>query len=264
MSPGDHTPRKRFGQNFLHDPGVIAKIVSVIGPQPGESLVEIGPGKGAITVPLLKQAGAMHVIELDHDLVEPLKLACKDIGRLEVINKDALRVNICEIAAQQPIRVVGNLPYNISTPLIFHLLGQRDCIRDMHFMLQKEVVNRLAAKPGGGEYGRLSVMVQYYCEVTPLFTIGAGAFSPAPRVESAFVRLTPYDTLPVKAGNEPLFAQLVRQAFSQRRKTLRNSLSSMMSTEQIEAAGIAPGLRAEMLSVAEFVALTEQVAHEPG
>jgi len=261
-NPLNHRPRKRFGQNFLHDPVVIARIVSAINPQPGESLVEIGPGQGAITVPLLKRAGAMHVIELDRDLIEPLKVACRDVGQLDILNEDALKVNICEMPMQQPVRVVGNLPYNISTPLIFHLFTQRHCIRDMHFMLQKEVVNRLAAKPGGGEYGRLSVMIQYYCEVTPLFIIGSGAFTPAPRVESAFVRLTPHDTLPVKASNETLFAQLVRQAFSQRRKTLRNSLANMMNAEQIEAAGITPGLRAEKLSVAEFVALSEQVAHE--
>jgi len=256
----NHQPRKRFGQNFLHDPTVIARIVGVINPQAGDHLVEIGPGKGAITLPLLQAAGKLCVIELDRDLVAPLQATCGGAGELTVMNADALQVDFCHIAGERPLRVIGNLPYNISTPLLFHLLDQHQCIRDMHFMLQKEVVDRMAAAPGGSAYGRLSVMLQYRCEVIPLFTIGSGAFQPPPRVESAFVRLRPYPQPPVAVADEALFARLVRQAFSQRRKTLRNTLRGWVTAETMEALGIDPALRAEMLTVRDFAALAEAAA----
>ena len=254
----NHRPRKRFGQNFLHDPCVIEKIITVIGPHRDENLVEIGPGQGAITLPLLEAAGALTVIELDRDLIEPLKARCNDIGRLSVHNVDALRFDFCELASTDPLRIVGNLPYNISTPILFHLLEQHDCIKDMHFMLQKEVVERMAASPGSKQYGRLSVMLQYRCRVTALFTIGPGAFNPPPRVESAFVRLEPFDQLPVKIDDEAVFTKLVRQAFSQRRKTLRNALRDTLDAGEIMKLGIDPSVRAEMLSLADFAALANR------
>jgi 16S rRNA (adenine1518-N6/adenine1519-N6)-dimethyltransferase len=256
----NHRPRKRFGQNFLHDPGIIGKIVAAINPRPDESLVEIGPGQGAITLPLLEAAGKLTVVELDRDLILPLQTRCREAGELTVHNADALRLDFCSLADGTPLRVVGNLPYNISTPLLFHLLDQHHCIRDMHFMLQKEVVDRMAAKPGPGQYGRLSVMLQYRCRVTPLFTIGPGAFTPPPKVDSAFVRLEPYAQPPVQVDDEAVFAALVRQAFSQRRKTLRNTLREMLDTDEIKATGVDPGARAETLSLNAFAALANRAA----
>lgn len=259
------TPRKRFGQHFLHDPAIIERIVAAVQPRESETLVEIGPGRGAITVPLLKAAGQLQVIELDRDLIEPLYQRCRDAGELIVHNADALQVDFCGLASDaKPLRVIGNLPYNISTPLLFHLLAQARCIGDMHFMLQKEVVDRLAAGPGTRQYGRLSVMVQYRCHVTPLFTIGPGAFQPPPRVESAFVRLEPYRTLPIAARNDAVLEMLVRQAFAQRRKTLRNALRGMLGENEIRSAGVDPSTRAEMLGLREFTALADRAADQYG
>jgi len=258
-----HRPRKRFGQNFLHDPVVIARIVSAIRPAAGERLVEIGPGQGAITLPLLQAAGTLTVIELDRDLIGPLQARCAAAGELTVHTADALRFDFCALAGEEQLRVVGNLPYNISTPLLFHLLDQHECIRDMHFMLQKEVVERMAAGPGTGQYGRLSVMLQYRCRVTPLFTIGAGAFNPPPRVESAFVRLEPYAQPLVEVQDEAAFSRLVNKAFMQRRKTLRNALRELLDVAEIEAAGIDPAARAETLGVAAFAALANYLAGKP-
>jgi 16S rRNA (adenine1518-N6/adenine1519-N6)-dimethyltransferase len=256
-----HRPRKRFGQHFLHDPAVIQRIVAAINPRADELLVEIGPGQGAITLPLLQAGRRLHVVELDRDLIEPLRQKARGAGELSVHNADALCFDFCTLAGSGPVRVVGNLPYNISTPLLFHLLEQARCIRDMHFMLQKEVVDRLAAGPGSGQYGRLSVMIQYRCEVTPLFTIGAGAFRPPPRVESAFVRLRPYRTPPVVVQDEAIFAAVVQQAFSQRRKTLRNVLRNMVDAGAMQELGIDPASRAEMLGIGEFAALANHVAN---
>ena len=253
-----HTPRKRFGQNFLHDPGVIGKIITAIQPHQDENLVEIGPGQGAITLPLLAAAGALTVIELDRDLIEPLKARCAAAGRLAVHNVDALGFDFCQLANKKPVRIIGNLPYNISTPILFHLLDQHDCIRDMHFMLQKEVVERMAASPGSKQFGRLSVMLQYRCRVTSLFTIGPGAFNPPPRVESAFVRLEPFEQPPVSVDSEVVFEKLVRQAFSQRRKTLRNALRDMLDADEILKTGIDPSVRAEMMALKDFAALANQ------
>jgi 16S rRNA (adenine1518-N6/adenine1519-N6)-dimethyltransferase len=255
-----HAPRKRFGQHFLHDPAIINRIVASINPQPSDTLVEIGPGRGAITLPLLRAAGHLQVIELDRDLIGPLEAQCRDAGELTLHNADALRVDFCTLATTTPLRVVGNLPYNISTPLLFHLLAQSRCIADMHFMLQKEVVDRLAAAPGSSQYGRLSVMVQYRCGVTPLFNIGAGAFRPPPRVESAFVRLVPFTKPPVEVHDEDLLAVVVQQAFAQRRKTLRNALKGLFEEQEIRGLGIDPSARAEVLGIREFAVLANCAA----
>ncbi|MGE0809991.1 MAG: 16S rRNA (adenine(1518)-N(6)/adenine(1519)-N(6))-dimethyltransferase RsmA [Immundisolibacter sp.] len=249
--------RKRFGQNFLHSPGVIARIVATLAPAAGQALVEIGPGHGALTGPVLERAGALTAIELDRDLADELTERFAPRG-LALISADALRFDFRALAPPGGrLRVFGNLPYNISTPLLFHLLAQRAVIKDMLFMLQREVVDRMAAAPGDDDYGRLSVMLQYACEVEALFVVPPGAFSPAPKVQSRIVQLTPYATLPHPAADERRFAELVQRAFAQRRKTLRNSLAGVVSEAQFAAAGIDPGLRPEVLSVADFVRLAD-------
>ena len=251
-----HRARKRFGQNFLHDPGVIQRIVTAIAPRPGQHLVEIGPGRGAITRLLLEAAGRLDAVELDRDLIEPLTRECAGLGRLEIVSADALRFDFCGLAkAGERLRLVGNLPYNISTPLLFHLLGQKRCSEDMHFMLQKEVVERMAAEPGSKTFGRLSVMLQVHCEVIPLFDIGPGAFHPAPKVVSSLVRLLPWTEPPHAIADPDGFARLVNQAFSQRRKTLRNSLRDWLAPERMQQLGIDPGQRPERLDVTDFVRL---------
>ena len=255
-----HKARKRFGQNFLHDSTVIGRIVQAINPKPDQHLVEIGPGQGAITLPLLQACGHLDVVELDRDLVAPLAAKARQRGELAVYQQDALRFDFSALAQQGKIRIVGNLPYNISTPLIFHLLDQSNSILDMHFMLQKEVVERMAAEPGGGDYGRLSVMVQYRCKVEPLFMVRPEAFSPAPRVDSAFVRLTPYADLPFQVLDHSCLATVVRQAFSQRRKTLRNTLKSLLSWQEIEASGADPGGRPETVTLPQYAALADCLA----
>jgi len=263
--PLTHKPRKRFGQNFLHDPQVIQRIIQVVGPRPGEHLVEIGPGLGAITEPLLKASGALDIIELDRDLVPKLIEKFSSLGELNAHQGDALKFDFNALKQdERPLRVVGNLPYNISTPLIFHLLANAALIKDMHFMLQKEVVDRLAANPGNSDYGRLSVMVQYRCAVAPLFNVGPGAFKPPPKVHSAIVRLTPHTTLPFPADNELLFAKLVSSAFGQRRKTLRNNLKGLLESDEIEAVGIDPAIRAERLTLEMFVTLANRLATKQG
>jgi 16S rRNA (adenine1518-N6/adenine1519-N6)-dimethyltransferase len=250
-----HQPRKRFGQHFLHDPAVVQRIVAAVAPQPGDHLVEIGPGEGAITFELLRAAGRLDAIELDRDLVAPLRARSAGLGELVLHSADALRFDFRPLAgAGGKLRLVGNLPYNISTPLLFHLLDQADCIRDMHFMLQKEVVERMAARPGGRDYGRLSVMLQARCTVTPLFTVGPGAFRPPPKVDSAVVRLAPL-AQPPDIADPALFARLVAAAFAQRRKTLRNTLKGHLDAEAIAALGIDPGARAEVLALGDFVRL---------
>ena len=253
-----HQPRKRFGQNFLHDPGVIRRIVDSIHPRPSDHLVEIGPGQGALTRPLLEACGRLDVVELDRDLIAPLQQQLADVGELQVHQADALRFDFCALQPENGplLRVVGNLPYNISTPLLFHLMSQAACIEDMHFMLQKEVVQRMVAAPGSKDYGRLTVMLAYYCEAEMLFTVGSGAFFPAPKVDSAIVRLRPHRQPPVEVQDPALFAQLVAQAFSQRRKTLRNNLKGWLSAEAIAALDIDPGIRAERLGLAQFARLS--------
>ncbi|NOX10005.1 MAG: 16S rRNA (adenine(1518)-N(6)/adenine(1519)-N(6))-dimethyltransferase RsmA [Gammaproteobacteria bacterium] len=254
-----HTPRKRFGQNFLHDPGVIQHIVHAINPHAGQSIIEIGPGQGAITRPLLQRCKQLTVIELDRDLIAGLETLNDDIHQLRIYNQDALKTDFCDLREEeQRLRIIGNLPYNISTPLLFHLLQQAHCIKDMHFMLQKEVVDRMVASAGSKTYGRLSVMLQYYCKVEHLFAIGPGAFNPPPRVNSAFVRLIPHSKAPVDV-NITILEQVVRTAFSQRRKTLRNTLKSLLNSEQIQTTGIDPGIRAEQLSLQQFAQLANLV-----
>jgi 16S rRNA (adenine1518-N6/adenine1519-N6)-dimethyltransferase len=249
--------RKRFGQHFLHDPGVIQRILWAVQPKPGQSLVEIGPGPGAITRLLLEAAGRLVAIELDYTLLPHLQDHCRGAGDLRVYRADALRFDFTALRqGPQRLRVVGNLPYNVATPLLFHLLRQLEHLQDMHFMLQKEVVERLAAGPGHPAYGRLSVMVQYRCRVEPLFSIGRGAFSPPPRVESAFVRLLPHTRPPVAVADEGRFAELVRRAFGQRRKTLRNTLRGVLPDTEIAALGIDPRARPETLGLADFAALS--------
>lgn len=257
----NHIPRKRFGQNFLHDPRVIARIVQAIGPGPNQQVVEIGPGQGAITEPLMRACGHLDVVEIDRDLATALAERWPEPDQLTIHRQDALKLDFCTLTdSERRLRIVGNLPYNISTPLIFHLLGQLRCVQDMHFMLQKEVVERMAAKPAQNAYGRLAVMVQYHCRVEPLFSIGPGAFRPSPRVDSAFVRLTPHDRRPVQVTDETCFARVVREAFSHRRKTLRNALRSITDGATIVALGLDPQIRPEQLDLEAFAALANALA----
>ncbi|MEO0420773.1 MAG: 16S rRNA (adenine(1518)-N(6)/adenine(1519)-N(6))-dimethyltransferase RsmA [Pseudomonadota bacterium] len=259
----EHVPRKRFGQHFLHDPNVLRRIVDAISPAPDDRLVEIGPGQGALTAPLLSRDVSLTAIELDRDLAPALGELPGAAGRLSVIEADALTLDYAHLADSLggPIRLCGNLPYNISTPLLFHLLAHREHVIDMHFMLQKEVVMRMAAPPGSKTYGRLTVMLGAVCEVEALFHVGPGAFKPPPKVDSSVVRLRIPNQAPVAIEHPELFAQLVRQAFSMRRKTLRNSLKRLMGADAIEAAGIDPGARPETLTPADYGALTRVAAN---
>jgi 16S rRNA (adenine1518-N6/adenine1519-N6)-dimethyltransferase len=247
--------KKHLGQNFLHERGVVEKIVQAIDPKPGDRIVEIGPGQGALTFPLLARHGELTAIEFDRDLLAPLAQAAQAHGTLTLVPADVLDVDFTALAGDGCIRLVGNLPYNLSSPILFHALDHAAAIRDMHFMLQKEVVDRMAAPPGSKVYGRLSVMLQAYCAVTPLFKVPPGAFRPAPKVDSAVVRLVPRAPGTVGIEDPSRFAAIVRAAFGQRRKTLRNALSGEMDETLIEAAGLVPGARAEQLSVADFVRL---------
>lgn len=255
-----HRARKRFGQNFLHDAGVIYRILRSIHARPGQRLVEIGPGQGALTEGLVDSGAQLDVIELDQDLVPLLRLRFGLNPQFTLHQGDAMKFDFAALANGERLRVVGNLPYNISTPLIFHLLEHASVIEDMHFMLQKEVVERLAAQPGSGDWGRLSIMVQYFCSVEHLFTVGPGAFNPPPKVDSAIVRLVPHRTLPHPARDHRLLERVVREAFNQRRKTLRNTLKNLLSSEDIAAAGVDGSLRPEQLDLAAFVRLADQLA----
>ncbi|MGA9851371.1 MAG: 16S rRNA (adenine(1518)-N(6)/adenine(1519)-N(6))-dimethyltransferase RsmA [Gammaproteobacteria bacterium] len=251
-----HQSRKRFGQHFLHDRNIINKILLAISPKPTDFIVEIGPGLGAITLPLLERCGMLTAVELDRDVIPHLRESAAGKGTLHIIQADALKTDFYDLAPSgQKIRLVGNLPYNISTPLLFHLLDQSDSIQDMHFMLQKEVVRRMAAKPGGREYGRLTVMLAARCRVEPLFSIGSGAFRPPPKVESAFVRLIPHAALLFPLTDPARFAQFVSQAFSHRRKTLRNALQGLADEAAIRIAGLDPAARPETLSASDYARL---------
>ncbi len=261
MSHFKDPPKKQLGQHFLHDRGVIEKILLAVDPKPGEALVEIGPGQGAITFPLLKKHGALTVIEFDRDLITPLSEAAHGLGDLTVVHKDVLKVDFGKLAGEGKIRLVGNLPYNISTPILFHVLEHATSIIDMHFMLQKEVVDRMAAAPGSKTYGRLSVMLQAICRVEPLFVIGPGAFRPPPKVDSAVVRLLPKPANEIGIDDPALFERVVRDAFGQRRKTLRNAVAQICDSEQIQAAGLRPEARAEQLPVGDFIALANYLAN---
>ncbi len=252
--------RKRFGQNFLQDPVVLQRIATAIDPHPGQRLIEIGPGLGALTRQILPLAEKLAVVELDRDLIPLLQQNCTGLGTLEIHSADALKFDFCTFRQlENKIRLFGNLPYNISTPLLFHLFKQLSCIQDMHFMLQKELVERITAAPGSKTYGRLSVMVQFYCQVEMLFIVGPEAFRPAPKVDSAIIRLIPHPEPPVEVTDPAAFSRLVTQAFSQRRKTLRNTLKKMLTAEQISSTGIDPGIRAEQLSLQEFALLANLV-----
>jgi len=251
----EHRARKRFGQHFLHDRGVVNRILDALNPQPDETLVEIGPGLGALTRPLLERVPHLHVVELDRDLAARLR-AEFPTTRLTVHEADALKFDFCVLApGGGKLRLIGNLPYNISTPLLFHLLNQERCIADMLFMLQKEVVERMSAAPGSKDYGRLTVMIQWRLAVRKLFDVRPGAFTPPPRVDSSVLRLIPHAAPPIAVEDPRRFAQLVQAAFAHRRKTLRNNLKGLLPTETIAALGIDPGRRAETLTLTEFAAL---------
>jgi 16S rRNA (adenine1518-N6/adenine1519-N6)-dimethyltransferase len=249
-----HFPRKRFGQHFLVDESVIAAIVAAIAPRPGDSMVEIGPGLEALTRPLAAAVDHLHVIEIDRDIAARLRGSFPP-GRVTVHEGDALDFDFGRLGPR--LRVVGNLPYNISTPLLFHLQDYTAAILDVHVMLQKEVVERMAAAPSSSEYSRLSVMLQYRFEIEPLLDVAPAAFRPAPRVESAVVRMIPHARLPHAARDEEWFAKIVAAAFSQRRKTLRNALRGYFKGEDFERLGVDAGLRAQDLGVAEFVRLAD-------
>ena len=248
-----HVPRKRFGQHFLHDPGIRGRIVDAIAPQPGNTIVEIGPGLGALTAPLLERGARVIAIELDRDVIPELQARCEALGDLEIHSLDALKLDLARLG-EGPFRLVGNLPYNISTPLLFHLLAQRSRIRDMHFMLQKEVVQRLGAAPGNKTYGRLGVMAALACHTEPLFDVNPGAFRPPPAVTSSVVRLLPRE-MELAIPNPDLLAEIVRRAFSQRRKTLRNSLRGLVPEQLLVGQDIDPGARAETLAPEDFARL---------
>lgn len=248
--------RKRFGQHFLHDQNVIESILRAIDPQPGETIVEIGPGRGALTYPLLQRCKTLVAIELDRDLVPQLEKRAPAFGKLEIINEDVLEFDVSTIPHETGLRLVGNLPYNISTPLMFHLLAAANAIRDMHFMVQKEVALRIVAGPGDANYGRLSVMLQYQCDCQYLLDVAPGCFKPPPKVDSALVRLLPLERPQHDVGDYATFSGIVQSAFGQRRKTISNSLKKILDRDAIKACGIDPGLRAENLALSDFANLS--------
>ncbi len=251
-----HTPRKRLGQHFLHDLDIIQRIVSAIAPQPTQYLVEIGPGTGALTLPLLEQGCQLHVIELDRALIELLKKQTSHFNNIHIHHADALKFDFKQlITTSYPLRLCGNLPYNISTALLFQVLHYASAIEDMTFMLQKEVVKRMVASPDTAEYGRLSVMLHYFCQVEALFDVAPHCFYPPPQVDSSVVQLKPHLTPPIMVVKQQHFAQIVQKAFSQRRKTLRNTLKGLLDSEEIQSVGINPQRRAETLDLAEFAQL---------
>ena len=253
-----HRPRKRFGQHFLNDPGVIDAIVQAIAPRPTDTIVEIGPGHGAITLPLARRAGTLHCIELDRDLAAALRRRFSTNDNVHVHEADALNFDFCALG--DSLRVVGNLPYNISTPLLFHLIDCRDCIADMHFMLQKEVVDRMTAGPGTKDYGRLGIMLGCHLGVEALFEVGPQCFDPPPAVVSAVVRLTPLGGARPAIDDEKLLGRLVATAFSQRRKTVRNAMKTLLGEDELRALGIDPGLRPESLAIADYVGLANYLS----
>ncbi|KGQ23317.1 16S rRNA (adenine(1518)-N(6)/adenine(1519)-N(6))-dimethyltransferase RsmA [Gallibacterium anatis] len=260
-----HTARKRFGQNFLHDDQIIQSIVAAINPQANDFLIEIGPGLGALTEPVAEQIEHLTVIELDRDLAERLRHHPFLHQKLTVIEQDVMRFDFQQLARQadKPLRIFGNLPYNISTPLMFHLFQYHDVIQDMHFMLQKEVVNRLCAGPNSKAYGRLTIMAQYFCQVIPVLEVPPSAFKPAPKVDSAVVRLVPHKVLPYPVKDLYWLNRVCTQAFNQRRKTLRNSLMDLFTAEQLVKLEIKLTDRAENLTIADYAHLANWLADNP-
>ncbi|MCG7544572.1 Ribosomal RNA small subunit methyltransferase A [Pseudoalteromonas sp. THAF3] len=249
-----HYARKRFGQNFLHDETVIDKIVTAIDPRPGDNLVEIGPGLGAITEPVCELTDHLNVVELDKDLAERLIHHPFMAPKLTVHQGDAMKFDFSSLLRNDAkLKIFGNLPYNVSTPLLFHLFNFVDEVEHMHFMLQKEVVNRMVAGPGSKAFGRLSVMTQYYCHAIPVIEVPPNCFKPAPKVDSAVVRLVPKDKAQRSAKDTKLLNTVCLEAFNQRRKTLRNSLSNLLDESQLKGLGIDPSLRAESLSLQQFI-----------
>ena len=256
-----HRARKRFGQNFLRDDGIINRIIGAIHPQADEHLIEIGPGQGALTDLLMASGCQLDVIELDRDLVPGLLAAHGDSPRFSLHNADALKFNYAQLGSgARTLRIVGNLPYNISTPLIFKLLENAPLIRDMHFMLQLEVVNRMSASPGSKNWGRLGIMTQFHCRAESLFDVPPSAFSPAPKVQSAIVRLEPWAESPWPDCDEAVLRRVVQAAFSQRRKTLRNNMKGILDDGALEALAIDPGTRSETLELGQFIAMANAVA----
>jgi 16S rRNA (adenine1518-N6/adenine1519-N6)-dimethyltransferase len=255
-----HTARKRFGQNFLHDHYIIDSIVAAIAPQADDNIVEIGPGLGALTEPVAEKVNCLNVVELDRDLAERLEKHPFLRDKLNITQADAMQFDFSKLASEdKQLRVFGNLPYNISTPLMFHLFSFADKIKDMHFMLQKEVVNRLCAGPNSKAYGRLTVMAQYYCKVIPVLEVPPTAFKPAPKVDSAVVRLEPYDVPPFVAKSLKILNQVCSMAFNQRRKTIRNGLRDLLSAEQLQEIGIDVTKRAENITIEEYVNIANYI-----
>lgn len=253
-----HIPRKRFGQNFLCQAHVVNNIIQAIHPQADDNMLEIGPGLGALTRPLLRQLKQLRAVEIDTDLQHYLGSLPETQGKLHLIPADALTVDYSKFGSR--LRVVGNLPYNISTPLLLHLVHFNQYIDDMHFMLQKEVVERIAAPPGTKNYGRLSVMLQYHCEVEHLFNVPPEAFEPQPKVDSAIVRLTPYESSPFAAVDKEFLERIVACSFAMRRKTLSNNLKGIISPSQLQALEIDGSKRPEQISVAQYVQLAKFIA----
>ena len=259
-----HQAKKRFGQNFLNNEAIISDIVDAINPETGENLIEIGPGLGALTEPVIERAGDISVVELDRDLAKRLRHHPFLAKNLTIYEEDALKFDFSQLAnSENPLRIFGNLPYNISTPLIFHLLTFKDQVKDMHFMLQKEVVERMAAAPNSKTYGRLSIMTQYQCSVVPVMVIGPEAFTPAPKVDSAIVRLIPHKTISNPVKDIKSLNTVCLAAFNQRRKTIRNSFKKILNVEQLESLGIDPTLRPENLDIDSFIKIANFLTDNP-
>lgn len=258
-----HRARKRFGQNFLHDQNVIERIVKAIAPKETDHLVEIGPGLGALTEPVAELAKKLTVVELDRDLAARLQQHPVLADKLTIYQADAMKFDFASlIHAGEKLKIFGNLPYNISTPLLFHLFEYADIIDNMHFMLQKEVVERMTALHGTAAYGRLSIMTQYYCQAIPVVSVGPGAFKPAPKVHSAVVRLIPYAIADRPQVAASVLNRVCLEAFNQRRKTIRNCFSNFATAEQISALGIDPALRPEQLAVSDFIHIAQWLAKQ--
>ena len=256
-----HQIRKRFGQNFLHDKHVISKIIDAVSPTKDDHILEIGPGFGAITEQLAQSGAKLHCIELDTDLAASLKSHYRKYKSVNILEADALKFDLSSIATMKtPLRVVGNLPYNISTPLIFHFLKNSKLIKDMTFMLQLEVIQRMVSKVGSKNYGRLGLMVQYYCEVEHLFNIASDAFIPRPKVVSAIARLKPHKASSIKAKDPECLKTVIQTAFNQRRKTVRNSLSTLVSESLLESIAVNKKLRPENLTLEDYVRISDAIS----